>query len=86
MTLSKTEIERAAEDLFTADEKARQIGLLTLRHPQMEMDDAYAVQAALVRRKRDAGRQSDRLEDRPHLQGDAVRAQHRHPRQRRAAR
>jgi len=56
MTLSEAEIERAGEDLFRADEKGRQIGLLTLRHPQMEMDDAYAVQAALVRRKLQAGR------------------------------
>lgn len=56
MNLSETEIEQAAEDLFRADGNRRQIGLLTLRHPQMEMDDAYAVQAALVRRKLDAGR------------------------------
>jgi 2-oxo-hept-3-ene-1,7-dioate hydratase len=32
----------------------------------MGMDDAYAVQAALVRRKLQAGRQGDRLEDRSH--------------------
>lgn len=56
MTLSKDEIERAGEDLFRADENRRQIGLLTIRHPGMTMDDAYAVQAALVRRKLAAGR------------------------------
>lgn len=56
MTLSQDEIEKAAGDLFTAEETGRQIGLLTLRHPQMTMDDAYAVQAALVRRKLAAGR------------------------------
>lgn len=56
MTLSKDEIERAAEDLFQADATGRQIGLLTVRYPHMEMADAYAVQAALVRRKLEAGR------------------------------
>lgn len=56
MTLSRQEIEQAAEDLFKADQTGRQIGLLTIRHPDMEMDDAYAVQAALVRRKLQAGR------------------------------
>lgn len=56
MTLTETEIEQAAQDLFLADENRAQIGLLTLRHPAMTMDDAYAVQAALVRRKLDAGR------------------------------
>ena len=56
MTLDESEIEQAGEDLFEADRNRRQIGLLTLRHPQMDMDDAYAVQAALVRRKLAAGR------------------------------
>lgn len=56
MSLSETEIEKAGEDLFRADEARAQIGLLTQRHPQMDMDDAYAVQAALVRRKLAAGR------------------------------
>ena len=56
MTLSEEEIERAAADLFSADENRRQIGLLTIRHPDMTLDDAYAVQAALVRRKLAAGR------------------------------
>lgn len=56
MMLSEDEIERAAEDLFRADATGRQIGLLTVRHPDIEMDDAYAVQAALVRRKLEAGR------------------------------
>ncbi|MFZ2100534.1 MAG: 2-oxo-hepta-3-ene-1,7-dioic acid hydratase [Oricola sp.] len=56
MTLSKDEIEQAARDLFDADAKGRQIGLLTIRHPEMTMADAYAVQAALIRRKLDAGR------------------------------
>jgi len=56
MTLSETEIERAAEELFSADETRSQIGLLTIRHPEMTLDDAYAVQSALVDRKLAAGR------------------------------
>lgn len=56
MSLSDTEIEQAGEDLFEADENRRQIGLLTLRYQGIDMDDAYAVQAALVRRKLEAGR------------------------------
>ena len=56
MTLSEAEIEQAAEELFSADENRSQIGLLTIRHPKMTLDDAYAVQTALVRRKRAAGR------------------------------
>ena len=58
MSLTQTEIEDAARDLFYADATGRQIGLLTIRHPAMTMDDAYAVQAALVRRKIEAGRRA----------------------------
>jgi 2-oxo-hept-3-ene-1,7-dioate hydratase len=53
--LTADEIETAAEDLFNAEATSRQTGLLSLRFPGMTMDDAYAVQDALVRRKRDAG-------------------------------
>ena len=56
MSLTQTEIEDAARDLFYADATGRQIGLLTIRHPAMTMDDAYAVQSALVARKIAAGR------------------------------
>jgi len=56
MTLSPTDISQAAEDLYRAEETGRQIGLLSLRHPGMDMDDAYAVQAALTQRKLAAGR------------------------------
>lgn len=47
---------RAAEDLLTAETTGQQIGLLTLRHPEMGMDDAYAVQNAISRAKLAAGR------------------------------
>jgi 2-oxo-hept-3-ene-1,7-dioate hydratase len=48
--------QRAAEALFQAEVTGRQIGLLSLAHPGMTLDDAYAVQAALVALKRAAGR------------------------------
>ncbi|MDS9469905.1 2-oxo-hepta-3-ene-1,7-dioic acid hydratase [Paracoccus sp. MBLB3053] len=53
--MSEFEIRAAAEDLFEAETARHQIGLLSLKHPDMTLDDAYAVQAELVRRKRAAG-------------------------------
>ncbi len=46
----------ASADLIRAEETGTQIGLLTLRHPEMGMDDAYEIQNAIYRAKRDAGR------------------------------
>ena len=46
----------AAQALFEAEQTRRQIGLLSLRYPGMTMDDAYAVQSALVGLKKAAGR------------------------------
>lgn len=54
--LTTEEISKAADDLFTAEQTRRQIGLLSLRHPGMTVDDAYAVQSALVDRSMQAGR------------------------------
>jgi 2-oxo-hept-3-ene-1,7-dioate hydratase len=54
--LDARDVEGAAEALFEAERTRRQIGLLSLAHPAMTMDDAYAVQAAFVRRKIAAGR------------------------------
>ena len=42
---------KAASDLLEAEVSQEQIGLLTLRHPQMTMDDAYEVQNAIFRAK-----------------------------------
>ena len=56
MSLSAEQAERAAADLFEAERSGVQIGLLSQRYPGMTLDDAYAVQAALVARKRAAGR------------------------------
>ena len=54
--MTPEDVTRAAEDLFRAEESCAQIGLLSLRHPGMTLDDAYAVQAAFVARKVQAGR------------------------------
>ncbi len=48
--------QAAAATLFEAERTGRQIGLLSRAYPGMTLDDAYAVQAALVRRKIAAGR------------------------------
>ncbi len=54
--LSKQEIEVAAESLDKAERTRAQIGLLSLKHPAIDMADAYAIQAAWVERKLAAGR------------------------------
>ncbi|SHI58465.1 2-oxohept-3-enedioate hydratase [Shimia gijangensis] len=46
---------QAAVDLLAAEQSGEQIGLLTLRHPDMSMDDAYEVQNAIYRAKLAAG-------------------------------
>ena len=46
---------KAAADLLNAETTGQQIGLLTKRHPEMGMDDAYAVQNAIYRAKLAAG-------------------------------
>ncbi|UUP18688.1 2-oxo-hept-4-ene-1,7-dioate hydratase [Nitratireductor thuwali] len=47
---------RAAGDLLAAEKSRSQIGLLSLRHPEMGMDDAYRVQKAIYRAKLAEGR------------------------------
>lgn len=54
--MTPEEVQRAAADLLAAERTGQQIGLLSLRHPDMTMDDAYAVQAALMRAKLAQGR------------------------------
>ena len=46
----------AAADLLRAEQTGEQIGLLTKRHPEMGMDDAYAVQNEIYRAKLAEGR------------------------------
>ncbi len=47
---------QAASDLLEAEASRKQIDLLSLRHPEMDMDDAYAVQNAIYRQKLARGR------------------------------
>lgn len=51
MPLHPSDIDAAASALDTAEKSRRQISQLSLRHPDMTMDDAYAIQAAWVRKK-----------------------------------
>ena len=48
MSLSFENLTQAANDLIEAETTGRQIGLLTLRHPEMDIEDAYAIQSALL--------------------------------------
>lgn len=56
MSLSTSEISAAAEQLFQAEQNRQQIGLLSKQYPNMDMADAYAVQAALIEKKIQSGR------------------------------
>ncbi|MCK9913282.1 2-oxo-hepta-3-ene-1,7-dioic acid hydratase [Microbacteriaceae bacterium K1510] len=56
--LSAKEIEDAAEGLYEAERTRSQIGLLSLKHPAINMDDAYAIQGALIGKKLAAGRKA----------------------------
>ncbi|MEP3848175.1 MAG: 2-oxo-hept-4-ene-1,7-dioate hydratase [Paracoccaceae bacterium] len=47
---------RAAADLLNAEATGIQIGLLSLRYPDMNMDDAYAIQNAILKQKTAQGR------------------------------
>jgi len=55
VSLSAEEIRTAAEALFEAERSGKQMGLLSVTHPSITLDDAYAIQAALVERKCEAG-------------------------------
>ena len=54
--LTREQIASAARRLDSAEKTRAQIGLLSLEHPQMDMADAYAIQAAWVAMKCAAGR------------------------------
>lgn len=54
--MSPEAIAAAANALDQAERTCVQIGLLSLQHPGMDMDDAYAVQSAWVQRKLADGR------------------------------
>ena len=54
--LSSEEITAAANELYEAERNRVQIAPLSLRFPDMDMDDAYAVQEAWIDRKISDGR------------------------------
>lgn len=54
--MTPEEHDSATAEFFEAEQTGRQIGLLSLRHPEMDMDDAYAIQGAIRRAKIRAGR------------------------------
>lgn len=56
--LTQLEITAAAARLFTAEQTKLQMGLLSIQHPTMTMDDAYAVQAAFVAKRHAQGRKT----------------------------
>jgi 2-oxo-hept-3-ene-1,7-dioate hydratase len=53
--VTRIDIAAAALALYQAEAERRQIGLLSQQHPDMTLDEAYAVQSALVELKRAAG-------------------------------
>lgn len=54
--MTPDQVQEAADALFAAEHLNEQIGLLSVAYPNMTMDDAYAVQSALIDRKMAAGR------------------------------
>jgi len=56
MKLKPHQHQAAAQRLDQAEKQRKQIGLLSLDHPEMDMEDAYAVQAEWVQLKLAQGR------------------------------
>jgi len=56
MMLNPQQISEAADALYQAESKRQQIDPVTLSHPEMDMDDAYAIQSSWVNRKIENGR------------------------------
>jgi len=54
--MTPEQIEDAAQRLFEAERDGKQIRILSLEFPEAGLDEAYAVQAALIRRKIASGR------------------------------
>lgn len=54
--ISETEARAAAARLIEAEKTGQQTGLISLAHPGADMDDAYKIQAELVRQKIATGR------------------------------
>lgn len=55
MQLSPDDHRAAARDLLQAEASGQQIGLLSIRFPQIDMDDCYAIQSHLIAAKQKQG-------------------------------
>lgn len=55
MPVDKAVIDEMSQSLYEAERSGYQVGILTSAYPDMNMDDAYAIQRGLVNRKLDAG-------------------------------
>ena len=53
--MTPDDIKSAAESLVKAEETGHQIGLLSLAYPDITMDDAYAIQSAILAAKEASG-------------------------------
>lgn len=53
--MTPEDIQQAASDLLEAEKTHRQIDLLSIRHPDITLDDAYAIQSAQMAQKLLAG-------------------------------
>ena len=56
MALTAAQIDAAARSLDDAERTQKQVGLISLQYPDMDMEDAYAIQAAWMKLKAAAGR------------------------------
>ncbi len=57
MSLTQDQIDKAAAALLHAEETRTQIGLISKAHPNMGLDDAYAIQKAQIKQKLRQGRE-----------------------------
>jgi 2-oxo-hept-3-ene-1,7-dioate hydratase len=55
--LTQEQIKQAADDLHAAEKSRQQIAAISLKHPDMSMEDAYAIQKTWVDIKLGEGRQ-----------------------------
>ncbi|WP_055479876.1 2-oxo-hept-4-ene-1,7-dioate hydratase [Sphaerimonospora mesophila] len=53
--LRQEQIERIADELLAADRERSVVPLLSARHPEMEIEDSYAIQALWAERRVEAG-------------------------------
>ncbi|MEP1205808.1 MAG: 2-oxo-hept-4-ene-1,7-dioate hydratase [Rhizobiaceae bacterium] len=54
--MTPEDVNKAAQQLFNAEQSGQQTGLLSIAYPHMTMDDAYRVQSALIDHHKAIGR------------------------------